>query len=494
MSNVEMNKCYFVVVGAGGWMGQNGINALPLINKNTLATMHLFIVETKVNLWASIESSCVEKLGLIPASTDKLRDVLTIISKFDAFLGKEHPVIIYDATPTSVHAANLLTVYEQEKVNTFYICEKPIFIDKIELENTRKQFNPQFNFFCDLIETENPVFKSVYKHIKDNNYKIKHMQFWRAGSTGIKKAVCADRDGIEGGALEDKSLHDLSMTVGFLGVENIKNFTVQEANVHHLIVSKEFYFANQTQSLLGVRNTCVKEIDINFSNKNGFPADGLFSAKVLWNMNSDEVIPVDYVFSWVGYTRSQEELKFVEKLQELGFDEKQWLSLSKIEEAPTGEEVKDSLCKNTDKKFSVMVEEVRIGIIECENKLGEKITFVCNFLKNKESKGDVESSNKFNRYAWLISNQGREKIYEDHEGAGTYADRKKGDLSSIFLTVLNHIFNDKKAVFIDRTPTLLIHDVMFQMQEVAFSRIVGTDIREWFKNALPEFEKRITPH
>ena len=71
--------------------------------------------------------------------------------------------------------------------------------------------------FCDFIELVNPVFETVRGFVAENSLSIQELWLWRAGSSAIKKAVVCDRDGVMGGAVEDKALHDFSISVGLLG-------------------------------------------------------------------------------------------------------------------------------------------------------------------------------------------------------------------------------------------------------------------------------------
>jgi len=488
---MEQKSVGMVILGAGGYMGKNGIHALKYLSKKleeeNIALRLLSFAEPREQNWEEIKDLCSSCINQRPLEANRLVEALPLV---EALRGEDHyPVIIYDATPTTLHFGNLLEVHQREDNTLLYLGEKPIFTDEYEIKYLTENTGEDFQFFCEFIETENPVFLAVHKYLNKvkTDLSIKEMWLWRAGCSGIKKAISIGRGGVEGGALEDKSLHDLSISAGLLGSTNIEEVIVEDARIHSLILHSDYFFKENRKAFLTAGNKSSSQIIANLKEKDLLPADGLFSMRVTWKL-PDREVPAKYLFSWVGYNQLEQELEFVSELERLGFPiepadvessypkhaPRKWLDISE-----------PFKYVNQTEHYQAKMQEVRIGIFKCDSATGEKY-IVCNFL----------SKYNLHRYAYVVElKDGRAEIIEtlflDEDSSTTYEEKKGADLSKIFDDVVKHAFGIKRADFIGRKTTLLTHGIMIEARKQAIENL-STDAERWFEAAKGIFERNIT--
>lgn len=471
-------------------MGTNGIQALAPLNKRLVESgirlRFLCLAEPKEEERKAAIQLCNACINHPPMEANKLSEALL---RLDGARSEDsYPVLIYDATPTTFHHSNLIAVLQRQDNSLFYLGEKPIFTDPFEKKHLILNTGEDFEFFCELIETESPVFLSVKEYLTaHSDLKITNIWSWRAGCSGIKKAILIGRLGVEGGALEDKSLHDFSISVGLLGRPQIKEAEVSNAEIHSLILHRDYYFNDGERVFLTVGNHATSEILVDLRKEDKIPADGLLSMEVLWKLE-DRDVPAKYLFSWIGFNELEQEAEFVNLMEKLGFPlnpisanladseeiPRRWLDTSKPFEYVGDVE-----------KYTAKMQEIRVGVFRCEEDGKEKY-IVCNFL----------SKYNLRRYAYVVEmTDGRpiitETLFVDEQDSSTYEYKKKEDLARVLHNVIKHAFRESVAEYIDRQTTLLIHDVMIRARKQAFEKL-STDVPHWFSIAERIFHANIT--
>lgn len=495
----------FVILGAGGYMGINALKVmrdlLPELSKEGVEAKLLCLAEPFTRHWVAIAENHPPDHSqlLIFPNLDEILEKLEPAVLRDA---EDFPIIFYDASPTSMHYPNLELLYQEasDKHRSYsYFGEKPIFLDKKHIDHAQKRFKSGFHFFCELIETENPVFREVEKYLKDHrDLRIERVWMWRAGSSGVKKAIGADRPGVQGGALLDKSAHDLSITVGWLDPNKIVRAAIRDATAHKLLIAPEYYF-KQTTSVLSTANGYLTDINIDLEHRSRLPADGLFSMDVTWELADQRSIPAHYIFSWMGVTEGVQEIPIINMLDGFGLRRDEWLLDEGWVVGPNDEEV--SRLNLTDPpRYAAHVREARVGVLECRD--GDQTVYiVCNFLSQKERKDGADAggsaSARIHRFARIYRSKGgkydAESLYEER-AEKSYNLFKQDDMVKIFKRVALHCLDEHEASCVSNRATLLIHEVMLEAQDIAMLKWTPVkEVDEHMRELLPEFEKRIRP-
>ena len=513
-----MEKEIVLIICGAGYMGGNALGSIGVLVDDFLREQNI-----KIRLVFIIEPNYKDKFEIIEKIWKPPYDIFDSECIPPIFKRKLclayflNPIIpcfqntlfvVYDASPTDEHYANLdffFTKFPIKKIA--YLGEKPLFIYPEHLQHIKNE--DVSSLFCEFIETVNPVFLAVKQYLSENNLIIKEMWFWRGGSSAIKKAIEADRPGISGGALFDKSPHDFSISVGFLEPEEIDKSFVSDAEIHQFVIHPD-YFRKKRKCLLNTINKPLFRKEFNSliqdwqENRNEIPADGLFSCDIKWKIKSqEEPIKGKYLFSWIGLSGEVREEKeglgnkikieglhpkeecFVDKLYDLEFYPEEWLLVDR-ESGPK----KITNLHHERYKWQAKVEEVRIGIIRCEEKDTSKdVYIVCNFLSKY---------GKLKRFAKAVKKEGenvkKDVIYEDSDSID-YGKEKRKDLAKIFSQVILATLYNDKAKYISKEATIKVHEVMFEAQEIAFNKIrqnlSGQNFDHWFNKALPIFNKKI---
>lgn len=497
MDKNKRRRIGFIILGACGYMGGTALVGFPLLFKKLqkikVDVNLLYLVDPAKGFdWDKILNWCEKKLGYLPGIYRKIKDALHSIRFFHNSTIKLFPIIIYDASPTPAHYHNLSEIISQNN-NLFYLGEKPLVLDPNQIKDLKK-LPPDYNFFCELIETENPVFKKTKQYIVNNNLKIKKLSFWRAGGSGIKKAICAGRPGIAGGALIDKAPHDFSITIGLLEPNEIKEFDgtdtgsrVNEADIHHFIIAPEFFLEKEQRLFLDATNHSNEQIEIDYlKDRSKLSADGLFSTSVRWKRRDGlGDVQADYLFSWIGYKGYPDESRahpkekeFISRLNQLGFHQKDWLVIAEEKGPKTFSGPPDFKEDTKSARCICRIEEVRIGIIECDKK-----TIVCNFLTKY---------GQLCRYAYAVNTKGeREPIYKE-KPEQDYSRLKGQDLMAVFFAVSKACLETGNARHIARKASLLTHQAMLKAQTHALDKLKpSVNSSDCFDKSLPIFKARI---
>lgn len=335
-------------------------------------------------------------------------------------MGESGSVIIYDASPPVAHFGYLSDIRRRANIRTekyVYLGEKPLFIDPFDVRIVSDSFPPEFHFFCDFIESQNPVFIKVREYVETESLDIYDIKLWRAGCAGLTHLVGDEREGVQGGALLDKSGHDLGITVGLLGLEEIRGYEI--LGVPNICCFMPFDanclevgHAPSFKSVIGKQSKKIMR-DTHFSRQE-LIADAAVAMRVQWNTRFG-VVTSKYLFSWIGRTGDPQEREVIQELASLGFPEETWLDSQ-------GE------VTSTSGKFNYNLEDIRVGIISCRNEKNHRdVKIVCNFVGKRS----------LQRYAVALEGKKLERHMIFEEPKKVYLEAKGEDLSGILSEVVD---------------------------------------------------------
>src|SRR5690242_10145079 len=486
-------KIAFVVLGGVGYMGMNGIRTLHRLNRvlgsRVFDPERLLVVDLDLARpdarrrpeWQEMTALLGGRPHAI-AEFHHARPFLWGLRMADPRCW----VVIYDATPSIFHNGHLVQIAADRDPRTLYLGEKPIFTALSDLEAAR-HFPAQCNFYCDLIETESPVFRGVAKYLEEERLRVERLWMWRAGSGALRKALRADREVVFGGALEDKALHDLSITLGWLGgaaaVRAIPEIHVQ--NGHDFCLSDRAVLFREP-SLLSMNNGLISSFQHiptggRDFHRDRFPADVVTAVDCAWPL-AGRTVPASYLFSWVGVTGSAWERDFRQR----------WRDVAALE-LPIGTACEAKYIEDLGRSFECDVQEVRVAILHCAGRGGRQ-TILCNFLGKEAFPGLRRFAKAFGERGKLLCN-----IYEDprpRAGAG-----KLEDLADIFKRIFQELKGGPPAEHIGREAALLTHEVMLRAHE-QLRRNVQREMEKagdsrWWQEVYPRsaalFAQRIRP-
>ncbi|HSB75802.1 MAG TPA: hypothetical protein VLC12_09145 [Terriglobales bacterium] len=486
----------FVVLGGVGYMGMNGIRTLQRLNRSLgervfdperLLVVDLDLVRPDSRRrpeWQEITALLGRRPHAI-AEFHHARPFLWGVRMADPACR----VLIYDATPSIFHNGHLVQIAADRDPHTIYLGEKPIFTALSDLE-TARHFPPECNFYCDLIETESPVFRGVAQYLADERLQVERLWMWRAGSGALRKALRADREVVFGGALEDKALHDFSITLGWLGgasaVGGVPAERIQVHNGHYFCLSDRAILGHEP-SLLSMNNGLIESfaripaVGHEF-HRDRFPADVVTAVDCDWQLEQ-RVVPASYLVSWVGVTGSAWEQEFAQR----------WRATAPLE-LPVGQTCESKHIAEMGRSFECDVQEVRLAIVQCRGPQGRQ-TILCNFLGKEAFPGSRRFAKAFGERGRLLHN-----IYEDPRARASAA--KLEDLADIFKRIVQELKGEAKAQHIGREATLLTHELMLRAHE-NLRRHVGRESEEsgdparWWQQAYARsaelFAQRIRP-
>lgn len=452
-------KIAFVVLGAVGYMGMNGICTLHRLNRalgeKVIHPERLLLVDLDLARpdarrrpeWREIAALLGQRPHAI-AELHHARPFLWGLRMADP----QCWVVVYDATPSIFHNGHLVQMAADQDERAIYLGEKPIFTALSDLEAAR-HFPPQCNFYCDLIETESPVFRGVEQYLRQERLQVERLWMWRAGSGALRKALRADREVVFGGALEDKALHDFSITLGWLGgaaaVRSIPPERIRVQNGREFCLSDRAVLYREP-GLLSMNNGLITSfahiptLGRDF-HRDHFPADVLTAVDCEWELEG-RAVPASYLVSWVGVTGSAWEQEFQQR----------WRNIAALE-LPIGQGRETRHIEELDRSFECDVQEVRLAIVECRGRRGRQ-TILCNFLGKAAFPGLRRFAKAFDEHGQLLH-----RIYEDPRPRPGAA--KLEDLGDIFKRIVQEIKGEAKAEHIGREATLLTHELMLRAHE-----------------------------
>lgn len=259
-----------------------------------------------------------------------------------SFLKNCNCIIFYDASPTKYHELNLGEIHRIEEdlkklgINVYYFGEKPLSTDKSFLNSWLK--SPS-KFYCNFTELQNSAYIALKEYFLKSNFEIKSLKFWRASSIGFQKLVNpTQRAGITGGALEDKGIHDIALTIDLLGgIKKLKlELEEQEiekdtepsivvispkikpeeihfmpANLYSLFRPIPLFIDTRSEKTIDEIFKIEKTSDKEYKKYWYFAADSEFKMEIIWSLQDERQIKAEYYFSWAGL--SEKVKKEIEK-------------------------------------------------------------------------------------------------------------------------------------------------------------------------------------
>lgn len=460
-----------VILGAAGYRGKSALEMLPkLAAEEKPKGINLELV----SLAEAKEESRAELADYLTAQFGSSRPIAgTLVEAIPYALrwlagGHNRKLIVYDATPTAHHYLHLMTVLpHSEREHIYYFGEKPLFTREGQVNFVAHHF-PGETFFCEFIETENPVFRAAADFVRSEHFQIQRMSFWRASCIGVEIAVNDGRGGVEGGALLDKAPHDLSVSLGLVGPRSVQNWSVKHARAHLLALHEDAFYL-RTRNFLSVARAPLRDISVPARIPEHFPADALFSFDVDFTLPENRVVPASYIASWVGIQNTEPELLLSDKLTSLGIGSEEWLNTERALVSQNG-------------KFQYENQEVRLGLVEGLLR-NQKVHLVLNLLAKFEGR----------RFALLIGeDRNREMVFEEKNGR-VYHESKEADLFAVFQRVVEHCAGLQCAEYVATGASLLVHQIMLNALTKANEQLPFLDQDEAYRASALAYEKYLAP-
>lgn len=471
-----MQKLSLIILGAAGYMGSTAVKCLPKLKaefsrividqENLLLVDPYFGKDTDGRARRLSEFENV--LGFAPSTVTNMQFVYPYVWGVHV-ANSQQPILFYDASPNEFHYGHLIEIAGYNAPNVYYLGEKPIILDLQELYAARKAPDT-FEFYCELIETENPVFKKTREYIQSEQLEVTKIWMWRAGPSAMKKIFGQDRPGVMGGAVEDKALHDFSITLGLLGginaVKKISESKMKFSGESYLCPTQRAVFEG-IPSFVGMSNTDIFkpwsiDCDENGFHRSRFPADSFARLDCQWDLGA-RTVSATYLFSWAGMLGTQDE-------NELSEVWKQHFGMK----LPVGRQpiVGDGLAA----AHTTTLEEVRIAILRCTDQNGCEKWICCNFLAKSIYRDVSRFSKVYDNQKRLLGN-----LYEDSSNGGS--EIKTENLADVLIKVLKACFDRTKLDDIGKPATLFVHELLLhtqrQRREAIRKRLEQTGASWW---------------
>lgn len=461
-----------VIVGAAGNRGRPALEMLPKLSaQERIKGINLELVgvaEAREESRADLASHITALFGISHPVVGTLVEAIPHALQWLAAGQGQRKVIVYEASPTAHHYLHLMTVLpHSEREHIYYFGEKPLFTKQGQVDFVAHNF-PGQTFFCEFIETENPVFRAANDFVRSERFQIQQMSFWRASCMGVAIAAGDGRGGVEGGALLDKAPHDLSVSLGLVGPRSVESWSIKEARTH-LLALHEDAFRLGTRNFLSVARAALLDINAPARIPEHLPADALVSFDVDLTLHGNRTIPASYLASWVGNQDTEPELAFAAKLASLGIYSHEWLN----SEEP-------QVSRNH--KYRYENQEVRLGLVEGLLR-NRKVHLVLNLLAKFEG----------HRFVHLIGeNGGREIIFEERDGR-VYHESKEADLFAVFRRVVEHCAGLRCAEYVATGASLLVHQIMLSALTKANEQLPFLDQDDAYRASGIAYAKYLVP-
>lgn len=443
----------------------------------------------KVHLFAIIDKDEELRKSVAEYLSDKkLEQFPQLYPTLDDFIKKsllssppEESLLVYDATPTQYHFNNLEAIkfvkadsILKDKVKIFYFGEKPLLIDEDKL----KCILEPPTIWCDFIELYSQVFLTLRDFLMHHpDFIIKKIRFWRLSCMGLDKVFTpGKRPGVTGGALEDKMVHDIALTMGILSEGKNKAFgfeglspdhfeagdvKIRSARIPCFMPANVYSIAGNIPLFMTVRGDTVDMASDNhwqWPNMISDPtADAAFILKTQFKRQDTSVsdalqyIDVEYYASWIGCS---DLLSFIHVTKNL---EVEWVD----------EETKRIIDKERDTCVKYTFDEVRMCLIEGIVNDGP-YTIACNFLhRPKEDK----KKNILPEVITLLPNKQKKKVE-----VPTHINTNETSLDRIFIRVVENLREEKPEPLITNKSIYLVHRLLMDARRVAFEQYYDTSV------------------
>jgi len=431
----------FLILGALGQMGKVAQDSLPQTIKE-LKNHDLYV--RSVNLvdpgYRDIErqtDTCLQSDAIQVRKFSALSDALHFL--LARTTASQARTFMYDASPTPYHFGHLALLTQFYPENTCYVGEKPIVIMQDQLAMLQHTTRPYI--YCNFSETMSDVSRRLIEELAGKHILSTHIA--RISSVAKKKAHGLDRNGVTGGALFDKGVHALAFTIHMLGVEKIANYEITQSQVESLCPDVKIH---PTAYLDGMNTWDKKKISCEL-NPFDWSVDGAINAMIKWRVldgkSNARQVQSRYYFSWLGTERLNGFADFQKHMTDLGFEDREW-----------------RLDVDLSKKAGVNLvdEHVRCSIIETE-----KNFYVCNFLSSANPENDAA--------LWKIEkgSSNRRRIFPVNSGNGSIFNKvREGKTNRVFVKSILDWYGVRRAPNLDRSITILAHDVLVKLRDIAY--------------------------
>jgi len=499
-----------VVLGAAGYMGQQGLEAIEgrraeleargiKIKLISLVDPTFFNSEDEEVAFAArnLTRPAMSKLNYCHFECTAKMTIREMIQRLFGGLSFPRPTIFYDATSTQFHTQHLYLVHDLRELGFSYFGEKPIFRDVIAMKNFIENLEPDYEYYCDFIETENPVIRAVRDFIDDASFEMEAMRFWRAGSSGLKHIVGHNQIGVQGGAWLDKAAHDLSIANSLVLNKSITSSIVEEAEFISFIPYKNnqsaySYLPSYPQYFdengFDISNS-IDPSDLTFKirsddgNTQELPADGQTFARFSLKCEHTPNIALQVLSGWTGYhgfhqkeLESQPEAIFTNLLEELKIERKDWLFSERF------------YGKNTNLGNYCIESQARIMVIEGKID-GDDHLIVANLIHtNKNDELERRALRRWSkvyrktRSGYVLQKELKFDLKE------TYADQKKEDLGRIIeKVVLSASGLSQNSNDVSSEAVKLVHELLLGAHNLAIQN-AQNNVAQIQSNATAEGE------
>jgi predicted dehydrogenase len=498
---IKMQKVNYVICGAFGYMGSSGLNGirllLPILREIGITANLIALIDVGLDAESegasaryakqlkSIREFCKASFPTSPIICGELGEFGNMIEMIKRSDDSNHPIIVYDATPVNVHfdTLNYVSKLRENGVNIHYFGEKPLFTDPAEIRRAKNLSDNGFEFFCDFIETKNLTTLAIKDFLKcDEEFVPDEIWLWRAGSSGVKKFIGADRPGVAGGAHMDKMPHDLSITVSLLGAENIESWQVANASIDYVCLGGNAT-DETTDTILNSTNASVANLEFDFEQRSRLPADATSSFDVVWKLKNERQVTAHYASSWIGVLSGLPGIKkipaaereVVGLLEKAGFIPQEWLN-EKAERGPVLEwgmpPSYKGVVSETEWKHDFIERQARICVVRS----GERYLFG-NFYHKHSRAGDQGAEDLAGRWLYEVdmATKVRKKIpiYEDmsEDKEREYFEVKGTDFTRLLASVTRAILSGTNEPDVGSPASLIVHSVLLEAYDQVMSNL-----------------------
>jgi len=411
---VKSKNLTLIIIGIGK-MGGIVFRALPAIFESLLKEEinidNLYIIDADDKKLEKLQFYSEEFKYSFNIKNKKIffSSIRSLINEEFKEKNKNDFIFIYDSSPTPIHSENIsyFNLNLESFKHVYYLCEKPITSDKgylCLLQGYINSSSKNFEVCTSLPEIYNPAYMTLKKYIDENNCKIKHLSFFRFSSMGFDKIFTRNkRQGVAGGALEDKAIHDLSLTFDLLNINKLKlkyniRFNNSSKNCGNemylkepadinidfklgenpLFMPSDFISLNSSAPNFmtvdngqNIENVFLSEPVENDDYYWSYAADCNMNFHINWFINNQlEPIPSDYYVSWIGLMGEFQD--YLKDKFGIIFDDFYFEGENNFEEYA---------CRSYQYSFSFKEEEARIIIAEIEKDDNSTELLICNTLQ-----------------------------------------------------------------------------------------------------------------
>jgi hypothetical protein len=465
-----MKEIGVVIVGAAGNRGRSALEILPKLSaeqrEQGIKLELVCVAEAKEECRAALSGAVETLFGCGCPVVSTLGEAIPHALRWLANGGKRK-LAVYDAAPTALHYQHLMSVLPHSERGIFYFGEKPLFTNEGQIEFIERNFAER-TFFCEFIETENPAFRAARDYIFSERFKIERMSFWRASCMGVSIAAGLGRGGVEGGALQDKAPHDLSVAIGLLGLGSLKEWSVRAVRTHLLALHEDAIRLHERR-FLSVANTPLEDLNTHARIPEQLPAEAQMSFDVDFRLEGNILIPASFLASWVGLQNSAPEMSFTQKLVGLGIGPEEWLNNEEL---------------RADRKLGDRYRNQEVRVMLIDGSLGNREAhLIVNLLAKYEGR----------RFVHVVGRDRRREIIFEEQNGRDYHESKDADLFRVFKGVVEHCAGFRTAENVSTRVTLLVHKIMLSAQTKANEQLQSIDQDEAYRASLRAYTKYFMP-